>query len=511
MAHNADLLKALDEISNNVEMSMGKKEKMLEALIAASNAEAFKTVVKTYKTELHLDPSKEDIQLITPEDVIKAKRAAQAAEAEAQAAEAQAAEAEAQTAEGEVAEGDRQRAEELKAKAQEKKEAATKAKAEAEAKVMPTIEALQQRAALELVLLKLDNLNYEQLHNIQENLKPVQGPDGYRSIMQTNPGTRRPEIGAANAVAHIDELLTTWGSPWRAAVYGEPMVDDEEEGDYDRLDHTRGEVGGYMDVNPQPQQEAEDTLLLTTEAVKRIQQVAAAKINSANVYRLISSGSLFTEEVVDRSSVYRFDDKNRLHDDHYVKVQQNENNSPLRYKGVVLTDNQVLRSSCIYRKGQNQDKQGFAILFQEKDGAVKNYNENLTPTQQNEAALQQAKMLLRTYNPAKGPVVISGRDTGMARRVEAALLLLTIDDVSFKNKKQPLVIKRIGPNGHNQAATGKGNKRALIREVFGDKILKEEATAQMRDEVVALRKRVATGVKGGEDVEVQPASAPRKR
>lgn len=111
-------------------------------------------------------------------------------------------------------------------------------------------------------------------------------------------------------------------------------------------------------------------------------------------------------------------------------VSQAHHGQSTVYEGVRLNPGDTIHSTMKCKSGAD------IRLVQDANGHVFDHSVHLQGDEKELAAVKMAKMLLSNYNPANGPIVISGGNEAQAKRLYAALLLLSSkNDYQYKLKR----------------------------------------------------------------------------
>ncbi|KTD22972.1 hypothetical protein [Legionella londiniensis] len=216
------------------------------------------------------------------------------------------------------------------------------------------------------------------------------------------------------------------------------------------------------------------------EAKKALERVASRKFKTkiekeaSNVNILMQvEGTLsnFTDTVVTKKEDAVNQEPNRTVDTDRTTIQQ-ENNTTARYKGIRLSEGQYIQSKATFDSGK------VGVIAQDYKNRVTDHSkqDELSDQEKNQVAFKMAKMLLANYDPAKGPVIISGKDKDMADKVFASLLLIKQNSPEeFKDLKiESRVPGCTGPNRLKDLVHGGFIKRHLGSGGQGELLQKSE-------------------------------------
>lgn len=216
------------------------------------------------------------------------------------------------------------------------------------------------------------------------------------------------------------------------------------------------------------------------EAKKALERVASREFKTkiekeaSNVNILMQvEGTLsnFTDTVVTKKEDAVNQEPNRTVDTDRTTIQQ-ENNTTARYKGIRLSEGQYIQSKATFDSGK------VGVIAQDYKNRVTDHSkqDELSDQEKNQVAFKMAKMLLANYDPAKGPVIISGKDKDMADKIFASLLLIKQNSPEeFKDLKiESRVPGCTGPNRLKDLVHGGFIKRHLGSGGQGELLQKSE-------------------------------------
>lgn len=175
---------------------------------------------------------------------------------------------------------------------------------------------------------------------------------------------------------------------------------------------------------------------------------------------------------------------------------KSEEQVPVSFANKTLGQNEVLRAYTDFSTTPDVKKHG--LLKQDHTGKVTDLSSaNLESSEKSQVAFKQAHMLLMHWKPDGGAITIRGRDSDMANKVYASLLLLKNSDPKFKSTT---IVSFV--SGCNGPKSGKRSQTKFINEHLGKpenspinhdmraraiSELKESSSARFRTQLTQMR------------------------